>query len=118
VKSGIVGEGYSTEKKDIKGYTFKEAQGSTTGQFTEQVQTVTYVYSKNKVNPVNPESKPENKPDSKDKSNDKGTTSSTQHSLPAAGENERMTLMSIILGLILLALGAIVSIFRFKKVNK
>jgi uncharacterized surface anchored protein len=67
---------------------------------------------------VNPESKPENKPDSKDKSNDKGTTSSTQHSLPAAGENERMTLMSIILGLILLALGAIVSIFRFKKVNK
>ena len=114
MKSGTVGEGYSTEKKDIKGYTFKEVQGNTTGQFTDQVQTITYVYTKNKVNPV----KPENKPDSKDKNNDKGTTSSTQHSLPATGENERMTLMSIILGLILLALGVIVSIFRFKKVNK
>ncbi|WP_285011309.1 MucBP domain-containing protein [Lactococcus garvieae] len=114
VKSGTVGEGYSTEKKDIKGYTFKEVQGITTGQFTDQVQTITYVYTKNKVNPV----KPENKPDSKDKNNNKETTSSTQHSLPATGENERMTLMSIILGLFLLALGAIVSIFRFKKVNK
>ncbi|WP_243416162.1 MucBP domain-containing protein [Lactococcus petauri] len=114
VKSGTVGESYSTEKKDIKGYTFKEVQGNTTGQFTDQVQTVTYVYTKNKVNPV----KPENKPDSEDKNNDKGTTSSTQHGLPATGENERMTMMSIILGLILLALATVFSIFRFKKVNK
>ncbi|WP_285132020.1 MucBP domain-containing protein, partial [Lactococcus petauri] len=39
VKSGTVGVGYSTEKKAIEGYTFKEVQGNTTGQFTEQVQT-------------------------------------------------------------------------------
>ena len=118
VKSGTVGEGYSTEKKDIKGYTFKEVQGSTTGQFTEQVQTVTYVYTKNKVNPVNPEPKPENKPSSNDKNKNQGTISSTQHDLPATGENERIAMMHIILGLILLALGVVVSIFRFKKVNK
>ncbi|WP_339000894.1 MucBP domain-containing protein (plasmid) [Lactococcus garvieae] len=118
VKSGTVGEVYSTEKKAIDGYAFKEVQGSTTGQFTEQVQTVTYVYTKNKLNPVNPEPNPEKKPNSKDKSNNKGTTSSTQHGLPATGENERITMMSIILGLILLALGVAVSIFRIKKVNK
>ncbi|WP_228070328.1 MucBP domain-containing protein [Enterococcus faecalis] len=118
VKSGTVGEGYSTEKKDIKGYTFKEIQGNLTGQFTGRVQIVSYVYTKNKVNPVNSEPKTENKLDSKDKNNNKGKKSSTQHSLPATGEDERMTTMSIILGLILLALGAVVSIFRFKKVNK
>uniref|UniRef100_UPI00254F2D4D MucBP domain-containing protein n=1 Tax=Lactococcus petauri TaxID=1940789 RepID=UPI00254F2D4D len=43
VKSGTIGEGYSTEKKDIKGYTFKEVQGNTIGHFTEQVQTVSYM---------------------------------------------------------------------------
>ena len=118
VKSGTVGEGYSTEKKDIKGYTFKEIQGSATGQFKNQAQTVTYVYSKNRANTVNPEPKPENKPGSKDKNNNQGITSSDQHSLPATGENERMTMMSIILGLILTALATVVSIFRFKKVNK
>ncbi|MFQ6322508.1 MucBP domain-containing protein [Lactococcus garvieae] len=118
VKSGTVGEGYSTEKKDIKGYTFKEIQGSATGQFKNQPQTVTYVYSKNRANTVNPEPKPENKPGSKDKNNNQGITSSDQHSLPATGENERMTMMGIILGLILTALATVVSIFRFKKVNK
>ena len=118
VKSGTVGEGYSTEKKDIKGYTFKEIQGSATGQFKDQPQTVTYVYAKNRANTVNPEPKPENKPGSKDKNNNQGITSSDQHSLPATGENERMTMMSIILGLILTALATVSSIFRFKKVNK
>jgi len=118
VKSGTVGEGYSTEKKKIKGYTFKEVQGNITGQFTEQIQTVTYVYTKNKVNPVLPEPKPEKKSDSKNKNNNKGTISTTQHALPATGENERMTMMSIILGLILIALATVVSIFRFKKANK
>ena len=118
VKSGTVGEGYSTEKKDIKGYTFKEIQGSATGQFKDQPQTVTYVYAKNRANTVNPEPKPENKPGSKDKNNNQGITSSDQHSLPATGENERMTMMSIILGLILTALATVVSIFRFKKANK
>ncbi|WP_285140842.1 hypothetical protein [Lactococcus petauri] len=67
---------------------------------------------------MTPEPKPENKPDSNDKNNNQGITSSPQHGLPATGENERMTMMSIILGLILLALGAVISISRLKKVNK
>ena len=42
VQSGKVGDDYTTEQKDIDGYTFKEIQGSATGQFKEQAQTVTY----------------------------------------------------------------------------
>ena len=49
VKSGNIGDDYSTEQKDIDGYTFKEVQGNPTGQFTDTAQTVTYMYSKNSV---------------------------------------------------------------------
>ena len=114
VKSGNIGEAYTTEQKDIPGYTFKEVQGNVSGKFKDQPQTVTYVYAKNRANTVNPEPKP----DSKDKNNNQGITSSDQHNLPTTGENERMTMMSIILGLILTALATVVSIFRFKKVKK
>ncbi|WP_341482992.1 MucBP domain-containing protein [Lactococcus formosensis] len=47
VKSGNIGEDYTTEQKEIEGYTFKEVQGDTSGKFTDQAQTVTYVYTKN-----------------------------------------------------------------------
>ncbi|WP_285121949.1 MucBP domain-containing protein [Lactococcus petauri] len=117
VKSGTVGEGYSTEQKDIKGYTFKEIQGSATGQFKDQSQTVTYVYTKDKNDTVNPEPKPENKPSSNDKNNNQGTISSTQQGLPATGENERMALMSIGIGLILLMVALITSVFHFKRLK-
>ena len=49
VASGNVGDPYSTTQKDIAGYTFKEVQGTPTGSFTAQDQTVTYVYTKNPV---------------------------------------------------------------------
>ena len=49
VSSGNVGDPYSTTQKDIAGYTFKEVQGTPTGSFTAQDQTVTYVYTKNPV---------------------------------------------------------------------
>uniref|UniRef100_UPI00163BD9F5 MucBP domain-containing protein n=1 Tax=Enterococcus faecalis TaxID=1351 RepID=UPI00163BD9F5 len=35
--------------KTVDGYTFKEVQGSVTGTFTDQAQTVTYVYTKDPV---------------------------------------------------------------------
>ncbi|MGM0303907.1 hypothetical protein IGI66_003572 [Enterococcus sp. AZ048] len=47
--TGDIGEAYTTEQKVIDGYTFKEVQGSPTGVFSDQPQTVTYVYSKNPV---------------------------------------------------------------------
>ncbi len=50
IASGNVGDTYSTTQKDVPGYTFKEVQGknrNSTGSFTDQDQTVTYVYTKN-----------------------------------------------------------------------
>ena len=47
VKSGNIGDDYSTDQKAIPGYTFKEVQGSASGKFTAQDQTVYYVYTKN-----------------------------------------------------------------------
>lgn len=47
VLKGNVGESYSSSKKDIKNYTIKEIKGSASGKFTDQVQTVTYVYKAN-----------------------------------------------------------------------
>lgn len=47
VISGNVGDSYSTEQKDIDGYTFKAIQGSVTGTIKADAQTVTYVYTKN-----------------------------------------------------------------------
>lgn len=55
VKSGNVGDKYSTEQKAIHGYTFKEVKGNRTGTFTADAQTVTYVYTKDLVIPPNPQ---------------------------------------------------------------
>jgi len=46
VKSGKLGETYSTEQKLIEGYTFKEVYGSVSGAFTQDAQLITFVYSK------------------------------------------------------------------------
>ena len=122
--SGNVGDSYDastdTYKLKIDGYTLDESKLPTNakGTLSDQAQTVTYVYIKSEVNPANSESKPDNKLGFNDKNNKQGTTATTQHGLPATGENERMTRMSIILGLVLLSVGMIISIFRFKKVNK
>ncbi|MBS7576936.1 MULTISPECIES: MucBP domain-containing protein [unclassified Enterococcus] len=47
ILSGDIGDAFTTEKLSIEGYTFKEVQGNVTGTFTDQEQTVTYVYTKN-----------------------------------------------------------------------
>lgn len=44
--TGNIGDTYVSEQKTIDGYTFKEVQGDPTGPFTNQPQTVTYVYKK------------------------------------------------------------------------
>lgn len=47
--NGFVGETYTSEEKDIKGYSLKEVQGTKTGQFSEEEQTVTYIYKKKTI---------------------------------------------------------------------
>lgn len=49
VKSGNIGDSYSSELLTIDGYTFKEVTGNPNGIFTDSAQTVTYVYTKNKT---------------------------------------------------------------------
>ena len=112
VKTGNIGDDYTTEQKAIDGYTFKEVRGNPTGKFTDQPQTVTYVYMKYKIYPA---SKADNKFDHKDKTNNKETYSSSQHTLPKTGENKRLTLISIGIGTVLLVLVFITSVLRFRK---
>ncbi|WP_249958809.1 MucBP domain-containing protein [Enterococcus sp. LX10] len=112
VKSGNVGDDYTTEQKAIDGYTFKEVQGNPTGKFTDQPQTVTYVYMKYKIYPA---SKADNKLDHKDKTNNKETYSSSQHTLPKTGENKRLALISTGIGSVFLVLVLITSVLRFQK---
>ncbi|EGO7660839.1 LPXTG cell wall anchor domain-containing protein [Enterococcus faecalis] len=106
VKTGNVGDDYTTEQKAINGYTFKEVQGNPTGKFTDQVQIVTYVYMKDKINPS---------PKSGNKPNHKKTYSLSQSTLPKTGENKRLTLISIGIGTVLLVLVFITSVLRFRK---
>ncbi|WP_185833469.1 MucBP domain-containing protein [Lactococcus garvieae] len=136
--SGGFNETYSTEQKEIEGYTFKEVQGNPKGQFTDKVQTVTYVYTKDKVNPKPGDNKPshenntlkpgDNKPSHENNTLKPGDnksshennvhiseiSSSTREALPKTGDNERMTLMNIGTGIIILLGVLIISISRFK----
>lgn len=49
---GIVGERYETEPKEIEGYQLIQTPENTTGEFTEEVQVVTYVYTLEKEEPT------------------------------------------------------------------
>ncbi|WP_035421277.1 MucBP domain-containing protein, partial [Fructilactobacillus florum] len=57
---------YTTTKKDIKGYTFKEVKGKENGTFSDATQTVTYVYTANTTNNV---PTPQKRPDDSQQSN-------------------------------------------------
>ncbi|GAB7389671.1 MucBP domain-containing protein [Lactococcus garvieae] len=52
ILSGHVGEEYTTEQKEIPGYTFKEVQGNASGTFSDQPQEVVYVYERTDAAPV------------------------------------------------------------------
>ena len=86
VSSGNVGDPYSTTQKDVPGYTFKEVQGNPTGSFTDQDQTVTYVYTKNPVTDNNggTGSNPSGKPGN---GTDTGNSSSNQPGNPSQPSN-------------------------------
>lgn len=64
ILTGKIGDGYQTTQKTIPNYTFKEVSGNATGFFTSNVQTVTYIYTKDVSEvtlPVKPAIKPANK---------------------------------------------------------
>ncbi|WP_254907312.1 MULTISPECIES: MucBP domain-containing protein [unclassified Enterococcus] len=45
-ESGIIGELYKTEQKEIVGYTFKKVIGRPEGVFMDENQIITYIYEK------------------------------------------------------------------------
>ena len=47
--TGNIGASYEAEQLDISGYTFKEVQGETQGEYTDQAQTVTFIYAKDDI---------------------------------------------------------------------
>ncbi|EJE1920920.1 MucBP domain-containing protein [Listeria monocytogenes] len=103
--SGNIGETYSSEQKVIEGYTFKEVQGDATGPFSDTAQMVTYVYTKNSspVTSIQP-----SEPSLQTK------TTNSPVSFPQTGE--RLTIMSSLIGSILIILGG--SLYLFKKKEK
>ena len=123
VQSGNVGDAYKTEQKSIDGYTFKEVQGNPTGEFTDQPQTVTYVYTKDDVKPSN--QKPEDGGDSPSldgmtspvvtDATDPIVHSISSSELPKTGESEGISFIGSLLGLVLLAMGSVLSVLHSKK---
>ena len=130
VKSGNVGEDYTTEQKTIPGYTFKEIQGPASGQFTSQEQTVTYVYTKDPLVPdkstdSTPSQPSVNKPNT---SVQKTTTTSistnitnntvSSSELPKTGDSKASTLLVMVAGLFILAAGTLYLFFNSKRKYK
>ncbi|WP_414153707.1 MucBP domain-containing protein [Pediococcus pentosaceus] len=86
IASGNVGDPYSTTQKDVPGYTFKEVQGNPTGSFTDQDQTVTYVYTKNPATDNNGGTGL-NQPGKPGNGTDTGNPSSNQPGNPSQSSN-------------------------------
>ena len=52
ILSGYVGEEYTTEQKEISGYTLKDIQGNASGTFSDKPQEVVYIYERTDAAPV------------------------------------------------------------------
>lgn len=135
IKSGTVGENYTTEKKDIKGYFFKETRGKVSGTFTDETQTVTYVYSKDDSESTDKDNEKNNGLDTKGSkeettnensevreesttqtvntpSNKKDTSKEDSQALPQTGE--KSSVIPLVAGLTLIALGLYTAVIRLK----
>ena len=120
VKSGNVGDAYTTEQKNIDGYTFKKVQGNATGKFTDENQTVTYIYAQNTIpDPVVPnnDDQTDNKNSSSNKpvQNKKHTKKSADAILPKTNAEKAGALF----GYIFVSAALIgLSVFDYKRRNQ
>ena len=92
ILTGIVDEEFTTEHKEIEGHTLKEVVGATTGVFTEERQTVTYIYAKDDV--LTTES---------DTSSDSDKADDSDSVLPIAGSNSLLWAIITLIGLLSLS---------------
>lgn len=54
VLEGNIDDTYTSVEQNITGYTLKEIKGDPSGKFTEDAQTVSYIYTENVVHPIDP----------------------------------------------------------------
>jgi len=130
IASGNVGDPYSTTQKDVPGYTFKEVQGNPTGSFTDQDQTVTYVYTKNPATDNNDGTGPNRPGNTSQPSNaanngvintSTNTGSKVNNSavnspeLPQTGENNSQSQTMSFIGILLAMFGSLLGFLGVKK---
>lgn len=110
VALGNIGDPYSTVKKDIAGFTYKEVVGNTSGQFTNQPQTVTYIYTSNSVPPTGSATQ-------NPSVGSKVTTTVTKspiNTLPQTGENQSNSPLILLLGFASVVLAGTLSVLRLR----
>ncbi|ARW52008.1 mucin-binding protein [Levilactobacillus brevis] len=138
VASGNVGDPYSTTQKDIPGYTLKEVQGNPTGSFTDQDQTVTYVYTKNPATdnnggtgsdqPGNPNSSQPGNPFQPSNATNNGVINTSTNTgskvnngavnspkLPQTGENNSQNQTMSFIGILLVTFASLLGFLGIKK---
>lgn len=91
LESGIIGEVYNTEQKEIVGYTFKEVIGRPKGIFMDENQIITYIYEKNVIQNFS----------NKTSNSYKLTTPISTSTLPRTGENDRNSANLAVIGSLL-----------------
>ncbi|MBC1516665.1 MucBP domain-containing protein [Listeria immobilis] len=134
--SGNVDENYTSEAKTIDGWTLKETPANASGTFSDQAQTVTYVYEKNADENVTPTPTPVDPDDNNtstdntnntakvDKASMKNiqistpdkTITTAKNALPKTGDNELSS--SLLVGLGVLMLGGLFIFLRKTKTVK
>lgn len=113
VKTGNIGDTYSTEQKKIPGYTFKEVQGNPTGQFTSDAQTVTYIYTKVKTSGGSETPTP-----SKTIATKSSTNTISSSTLPKTGDSQVSTLFGMVVGFFIFGAGTLSLFFNSKRKRK
>ena len=113
VKSGNIGDSYTTEQKAIPGYTFKAVQGNPTGQFTSDAQTVTYIYTKVKTSGGSETPTP-----SKTIATKSSTNTISSSTLPKTGDSQVSTLFGMVVGFFIFGAGTLSLFFNSKRKRK
>lgn len=125
--SGYVGDPFTTEEKDISGYTLKEIQGDRIGTFSDALQEVIYVYSADKENEPGEDSgkdtpESENKAPKEENGNSSGnnskqtnTQTKSKNKLPATGEQLTGQRIMGFLGVITVLFSFVVILRRKRK---
>lgn len=115
VKSGNVGEDYTTDQKAIEGYTFKEVKGNASGQFTDQPQSIIYVYAKEKKTNIVSSISDDNKSMQALGQETELNNDTNKTSLPDTGESKSMIIT--IIGMVLVLLTGIAIVYNKKGRN-